>query len=83
MEIGKWTVFAFLAGAVLVGFKSRQLKIYEFVVCGAFMLLLDGLVFHGQIASWIGQLGATAKSAATHGALHHATGIAQTLRWWR
>ncbi|GIH89906.1 hypothetical protein Psi01_05360 [Planobispora siamensis] len=57
MEAGKWIIFAALAGAVFVGFKSRQLKMYEFFVCGLFVLLLDGLIFNGQISKWVGDLG--------------------------
>jgi hypothetical protein len=64
MEVGKWIVFAFLAGAVLVGFRTRTLKWYEFAVSGLFLILLDGLVFNGQIAAWVGQLGSNVKSAA-------------------
>ncbi|MEV4161434.1 hypothetical protein [Nonomuraea dietziae] len=65
MEAGKWIIFAALAGAVLVGFKTRQLKSYEFVVCGLFVLLLDGLVFKGQISRWIGDLGASLPHVTT------------------
>lgn len=64
MEAGKWIVFAALAGAVFVGFKSRQLKSYEFVVCGLFVLLLDGLVFKGQITKWVGDLGSNLPDVA-------------------
>src|SRR4051794_9492917 len=70
MEIGKWIVFAFLCGAVLVGFRSRQLKAYEFLICGAFAILADGLVFHGAVSQWIGELGAQAKNAVS--LPHHA-----------
>ncbi|KWX10274.1 hypothetical protein TR74_04595, partial [Carbonactinospora thermoautotrophica] len=68
MEVGKWIALAFLAGAVLVGFRTRTLKWYEFVVSGLFVLLLDGLVFGGQISDWIGQLGANVKETAGHAA---------------
>ncbi|MBB5085049.1 hypothetical protein [Nonomuraea endophytica] len=64
MEAGKWIIFAALAGAVLVGFKSRQLKTYEFIVCGLFVLLLDGLVFNGQISKWVGDLGSNLPEVA-------------------
>ncbi len=67
MEIGKWLVFAFLAGAVIVGFKTRSLKWYEFVVSGLFVLLLDALVFNGQISAWVGQIGANVRDAAALG----------------
>ncbi|MFB9890455.1 hypothetical protein [Planobispora takensis] len=64
MEAGKWIIFAALAGAVFVGFKSRQLKMYEFFVCGLFVLLLDGLVFNGQISKWVGDLGSNIPDVA-------------------
>ncbi len=64
MEIGKWIVFAFLAGAVIVGFKTRTLKWYEFVVSGLFVLLLDALIFDAQISTWVGELGANVRDAA-------------------
>ncbi|WP_329258728.1 hypothetical protein OG417_21305 [Actinoallomurus sp. NBC_01490] len=67
--VGMWIAFAFVAGMVLIGFKSRQLKWYEFIVSGVFVLLLDRLVFHGQISSWVGQLGSTAQGAAAHTAM--------------
>ncbi|QKG27305.1 hypothetical protein [Actinomadura verrucosospora] len=72
MEVGKWIVFAFLTGVIVVGFKTRSLKTWEFISCGAFMLLLDGLVFHGQISTWLGHLGSNVKGAAGHAALGHA-----------
>ncbi|MGH3377644.1 MAG: hypothetical protein ACRDS0_03780 [Pseudonocardiaceae bacterium] len=68
--VGMWIAFAFVAGMVLIGFKSRQLKWYEFIVSGIFVLLLDRLVFSGQISSWVGQIGSKAQGAAGHGALH-------------
>lgn len=64
MEVGKWIVFAFLTGVVFVGFKTRSLKGWEFAASGAFMVLLDGLVFHGQISSWLGNLGSNVRGAA-------------------
>src|SRR5262249_37389052 len=67
--VGMWIAFAFAAGMVLVGFKSRQLKWYEFIVSCVFALLLDRLVFGGQIGTWIGHLGSKAQGAAGHGAL--------------
>lgn len=67
---GMWIAFAFVAGMVLIGFKSRQLKWYEFIVSGIFVLLLDRLVFSGQISAWVGQIGSKAQGAAGHGALH-------------
>ncbi|GAA2124483.1 hypothetical protein [Actinomadura napierensis] len=72
MEVGKWIVFAFLTGVIVVGFKTRSLKTWEFISCGAFMLLLDGLVFHGQISTWLGHLGSNVRGAAGHAALGHA-----------
>jgi hypothetical protein len=63
---GQWIVFAFLAGAVGVGFKTRTLKWYEFAVSGLFLLLLDALIFDGQIVAWLGQLGRSAQSVAAH-----------------
>jgi hypothetical protein len=66
MEAGKWIVFAFLLGCVLVGFKTRQLKWYEFAVSGLFLVLLDGLVFRGEISRWVGQLGSNLQGAAAH-----------------
>lgn len=68
-HVGMWIAFAFVAGMVLIGFKSRQLKWYEFIVSGLFLLLLDRLVFHGQISAWVGQIGSKAQGAASHGAL--------------
>jgi hypothetical protein len=70
--VGMWIAFAFVAGMVLIGFKSRQLKWYEFIVSGLFVLLLDKLVFDGQISAWVGQLGSKAQGAASHGALRGA-----------
>jgi hypothetical protein len=64
MEAGKWIMFAFLLGAVGVGFKTRTLKWYEFAVSGLFLVLLDGLVFDGQISRWVGQLGTNVQQAA-------------------
>jgi hypothetical protein len=71
METGKWIVLAFLAGVILIGFKTRSLKTWEFIASGAFMLLLDGLVFHGQISNWLGQLGSNVKGAAGNAAFGH------------
>lgn len=64
MEVGKWIVFAFLTGVVIVGFKTRSLKGWEFAASGAFVLLLDQLVFKGQISTWLGNLGSNVKGAA-------------------
>ncbi|GGP92261.1 hypothetical protein BKA00_000440 [Actinomadura coerulea] len=64
MEVGKWIVFAFLTGVVIVGFKTRSLKGWEFAASGAFVLLLDQLVFKGQISSWLGNLGSNVRGAA-------------------
>jgi hypothetical protein len=72
MEVGKWVVFAFLSGVILIAFKTRSLKSWEFAASGAFMVLLDGLVFHGQISTWLGHLGSNVKGAAGHAALGHA-----------
>lgn len=68
-EVGKWIVFAGLCGAVFVGFKTRTLRWYEFLVCGLFVLLADALVFHGTIVDWVGQIGSTAQNAANGAAL--------------
>jgi len=64
MEVGKWIVFAFLTGVVIVGFKTRSLKGWEFAASGAFVLLLDQLVFKGQISTWLGNLGSNVRGAA-------------------
>ncbi|WP_433467039.1 hypothetical protein [Spirillospora sp. CA-128828] len=68
MEVGKWIVFAFLSGVVIVGFKTRSLKGWEFFASGAFVLLLDQLVFKGQISTWLGNLGSNVKGAAGNAA---------------
>ncbi|MFI6325104.1 hypothetical protein ACIBG8_46840 [Nonomuraea sp. NPDC050556] len=82
MEAGKWIIFAALAGAVFVGFKSRQLKSYEFVVCGLFVLLLDGLVFKGQITKWVGDLGSNLPDVAKTVSPGMALGLTPNARCW-
>lgn len=67
METGKWIVMAFLTGVIVIGFRTRSLKSWEFISSGLFVLLLDQLVFHGQISSWVGNLGSNVKGAAGHG----------------